>query len=205
MSSSRRERRRVEIRARLVEAAHLLFQSKGYHATTVAEVCDQADLAYKTFFNHFPSKHDVLLEIEQRSLEGILDHFEYAVGIEAPTRDRLAVLFERIATEAEAAGPMNRELLTELIHSAHTRGDEPEQVRRVLGAAEQLVEAGLAQGDIRTDQSVATLAELIRGSFYVLMISFGNLADYPILERSRALSALLADSIEARAPGKQRA
>ncbi|MEZ4282851.1 MAG: TetR/AcrR family transcriptional regulator [Myxococcota bacterium] len=192
----RRERRRLEIQSRIIEAAHHLFQSQGYRGTTVTQICEQADVAYKTFFNHFPSKHDVLVEIEQRSLENILSHFDLAIATVASTRDRLALLFERIAREAEDAGPMNRELLTELIHSVHSRGDEPEQVQRVIQATERLVEAGRAQGDVRLDQSVATLAELIRGSFYVLMISFGNLADYPIVERAAALASILADSIE---------
>lgn len=197
LDTPRRERRRLEIRSRIIESAHALFQSQGYRDTTVAEICEQADVAYKTFFNHFPSKHDVLMEVEQRSLEDILGHFEIAIATPASTRDRLALVFDRIAREADDAGPMNRELLTELIHSAHSRGDEPDQVRRIILATERLVEAGRARGDVRTDQSVATIAELIRGSFYVLMISFGNLADYPIVERAKSLSSILADSIEA--------
>ncbi len=149
---------------------------------------------------HFPSKHDALLEIEQRSLRDILRQLECVLRSPGSTRDRLALLFERVAKEAEEAGPMNRELLTELIHSAHTRGDEPEQVRLVIRATERLVGAGRAQGDVRTDQPIPTIAEVIRGGFYVLMISFGNIADHPIVERARSLSSLLADSIKPKVP-----
>jgi AcrR family transcriptional regulator len=194
--SSRRERRRLETRSRIIEAAQSLFQASGYQATTVAEICDHADVAYKTFFNHFPSKHEVLHEVEARSLDSLLAHLRQVLDVEATTRERITTFFERIAKEAEAAGPMNRELLAEMIHSAHTRGDEPDQIRRVVAAIERIVQAGIDQGDVRTDYAVETLAEMIRGNYYALMISFGNLADYPIVARARALAALLADTLE---------
>jgi AcrR family transcriptional regulator len=196
---TRRDRRRVEIRSRIIEAAHRLFQANGYRASTVNEICEQADVAYKTFFNHFPSKHDVLVEIERRSLDALLAHLADALDLGGSTRERVEDFFERIAAEAEAAGPMHRELLTELIHSAHSGGEEPEQVQRVARAIERIVEVGVERGDVRTDASVATIAEMIRGAYYSLMISFANLAEYPIVDRARELATLVGDSIEARA------
>lgn len=196
---TRRERRRLEIRARIIDAAHRLFQANGYRASTVNEICEQADVAYKTFFNHFPSKYDVLVEVERRSLRVLTDHLRDALALEGSTRARLERFFACIAGEAEAAGPMNRELLMEMIHSAHAGGEEPAQVRDVARQIERIVEAGVARGDVRTDHSVATIAEMIRGAYYVLMISFGNLPEYPIVDRARAIAAMLGDSIEAKA------
>ncbi|MCR9093037.1 MAG: TetR/AcrR family transcriptional regulator [bacterium] len=193
--STRRERRRLEIRTRILEAAEQRFQASGYHSTTVAEICEDADVAYKTFFNHFPSKHDVLNEIEARGLETLVELLARVCDEPATTRDRILRFFGEAANDADAAGPMNRELLAEMIHSAHVRGDESAQIRRVVAEMERLVQIGLDQGDVRTDRPVETLAELIRGSYYVLMISFGNLDDYPIVDRARALGALVADGI----------
>ena len=192
---SRRERRRLEIRSRILEAAQRRFQAVGYQAATVAEICDDADVAYKTFFNHFPSKHDVLNEIEARALDGLVAHLGEALEADASTRERITRFFERTAREADAAGPMNRELMAAMIHSAHVRGDESAQIRRVVEGIERIVQAGIERGDVRMDHPLETLAEMVRGSYYVLMISFGNLDDYPIVERARALAALVADSI----------
>ena len=58
--TGRRERRRLEVRARVLEAAWDLFERQGYDATTVAQISDRADIAYGTFFNHFSEKHEVL-------------------------------------------------------------------------------------------------------------------------------------------------
>ena len=57
---SRRERKKRQTRARLAETAIRLFGEQGYDATTVAQIAAKADVATKTFFNHFPSKEDVL-------------------------------------------------------------------------------------------------------------------------------------------------
>lgn len=192
---SRRERRRLEIRSRILEAAQRRFQAVGYQAATVSEICDDADVAYKTFFNHFPSKHDVLNEIEARALDGLVAHLDEVLEADASTRERITRFFERTAREADAAGPMNRELMAAMIHSAHVRGDESAQIRRVVQGIERIVRAGIERGDVRTDHPPETLAEMVRGSYYVLMISFGNLDDYPIVERAGALASLVADSI----------
>ena len=46
-----------------------LFDAKGFAATTVAEICDAADVAEKTFFNHFASKPDMLREVARVELD----------------------------------------------------------------------------------------------------------------------------------------
>ena len=60
---SRRERKKLQTRQRLLEAALSLFHEKGYSATTVEEIASKADVAKGTFFNHFPSKEALLHEL----------------------------------------------------------------------------------------------------------------------------------------------
>ncbi|RLA14051.1 MAG: hypothetical protein DRQ60_07050, partial [Gammaproteobacteria bacterium] len=73
---SRRERRRLEIRERIVETAFLLFETQGYEATTVTEIAEQADIAYGTLFQHFPSKLDLLREVSGRALGRLFKNVE---------------------------------------------------------------------------------------------------------------------------------
>ncbi|MEU9831198.1 TetR/AcrR family transcriptional regulator [Streptosporangium sp. NPDC048047] len=76
MDESRRERKKRQTRQLIAEAAIRLFGEQGYEQTTVAQIAAAADVATKTFFNHFPSKEDVLF---------------------ADTRERNAVLLEVLA------------------------------------------------------------------------------------------------------------
>ena len=126
---SRRERRKLEVRERILAAAMALFEGQGFTATKVADICEQADIAHKTFFNHFGSKQDLLREIARYALDQLLADIREARDQPGPTSRRLRFFFTRIADNADQAGPMRRELLTELIHVAHDAGDEPEQAR----------------------------------------------------------------------------
>jgi AcrR family transcriptional regulator len=56
---TRRERKKEETKARIVEAALELFRRRGVEATTIEEICDRADVAKGTFFNYFPRKEAV--------------------------------------------------------------------------------------------------------------------------------------------------
>ena len=73
---SRRERRRLEIRDRILEVAVSLFETHGYEATTVNEIAQHADIAYGTFFNHFPTKLDLLRELSELALLGLFEGVE---------------------------------------------------------------------------------------------------------------------------------
>lgn len=60
-SDTRRERKKRELRHRIVECAAELFAAQGYEATTMEDIGDCADVARATVFNHFPRKEDVVL------------------------------------------------------------------------------------------------------------------------------------------------
>jgi AcrR family transcriptional regulator len=59
---SRRERKKRATREAIIKAALDLFISRGYSATTVAEIAARADVSESTFFNHFPVKEEVILQ-----------------------------------------------------------------------------------------------------------------------------------------------
>jgi AcrR family transcriptional regulator len=59
-----RERKKQRTRRALADAALRLFTEKGYDATTLEEVADQADVSKSTFFRFFPAKEAAAIEAE---------------------------------------------------------------------------------------------------------------------------------------------
>lgn len=57
----RRERKKLQTRRALAEAALRLFLERGYDAVTVAEIADEADTAVTTLFKHFPEGKESLV------------------------------------------------------------------------------------------------------------------------------------------------
>ena len=87
---SRRERRRLEVRARVLDAAWELFESQGYDTTTVAEICKRADIAYGTFFNHFTEKQDVLRMMADQAISRLEEMLEDLAKQEGSIEEHLA-------------------------------------------------------------------------------------------------------------------
>ena len=194
-ASNRRERRKHELRTRILESAVALFDEKGVAATTVGEICERADVAQKTFFNHFASKPQLLREIAAEAEERLYVDLEEIRKQPGSTSDRLHAFFRRIADNAEAAGPMHREVLTEIIHVAQEAGTEPEQARRLHAAFGALLRDGRAEGDVSREDSLATQTEMLLGAFYALMFNWAHLEDYPLRRQCIAAARFLARAL----------
>ena len=194
IAPGRRERRKLEVRRRMIEAAQLLFEERGVHATTVAEICERADVAHKTFFNHFPTKQDLVRAMAREAIEFLLEDIAAAHASGTTTAERLDVFFESVATRAATAGPMHRELMTEIIHAAQGI-DEPTDARRLHAAFGAIVADGIRTGEVTRKHPRETLTETILGMYYALMFNWANLEGYPIATRARAASKFLADAL----------
>ncbi len=193
----RRERRKLEVRARILEAAAWHFEQDGFHETKIAAICDRADIAQKTFFNHFPSKQHLLREIARQSMGELLADIETARKEERSTADRLESFFKRATERLAEAGPMNRELLTEVVHVVNESPDKSLHARKLHNAFGAIVEEGLENGEVTRRHDAETLTEMILGAYYVLMFNYANLDDYPIQRQAGAVARFLADALSA--------
>jgi len=192
---SRRERKKLAVRARIVETAAELFMRDGFTATRVAEICERADVAQKTFFNHFASKQELLRELASYALAELFAVVETARKEERSTRARIGRLFAEVAERAQNAGPMNRELVTELVHAVHGSRQRSEHARRLHDAFGRLVGDGLAAGDVTRRHDPETLTEMILGAYYVLVFNYANIDGFPIERQAAAASRFLADAL----------
>jgi AcrR family transcriptional regulator len=198
LGPGRRERRKLEVRGRLLAAAQALFEEKGVQAATVAEICERADVAHKTFFNHFPAKQDLVRAMAEESIELLLGEIEAARRGGSTTAERLKLFFESVARRASAAGPMHRDLLTGIIHAAQQADDEPANARRLHAAFAAIVATGIEAGEVTRAHAAETLTDTILGTYYALMFNWANLDGYPIAERSRSAAAFLAEALSPR-------
>ena len=192
---TRRERRKREVRGRILAAAVGLFDERGFGATKVAEICERADVAHKTFFNHFPSKRHLLRAVAGDAVDQLLVEIEEARKRPGSTRERLLQFFGRVADNADEAGPMHRELLTEMVHVASEAGTGSEQARRLHDAFGGLIREGRAAGDVSAVHRLDTQTEMVLGAFYALMFNWAHLEGYPLRRQARAAASFLGDAL----------
>ncbi|MDG2303432.1 MAG: TetR/AcrR family transcriptional regulator [Candidatus Binatia bacterium] len=68
---TRGSRRKQRNRERLVTAAATILSRKGVDAATIAEITEEADLGFGTFYNHFESKEAIVDEVLSSGLEAL--------------------------------------------------------------------------------------------------------------------------------------
>src|SRR5262245_18015104 len=127
---SRGDRRKQETRERIIEAAVELFGEVGVEATKVSDVCERADVARQTFFNHFPAKSDLLAELFRRGGDFLSATLDSAYQRGDDTRQRISLFFHDMIAATVEVGPLSRDLVAHVVHS-RPEPDRPEQMRLV--------------------------------------------------------------------------
>jgi len=112
-----RERERQQRHQLIADTALRLFADRGYEDTTVQDIAAAVGMAPRTFFLHFPSKDDVLFDLDVR---------------------RCTDLADRLADRTPGAGAL--ETAERVVHGWITeRGPETEQLlARVIGGSPAL-------------------------------------------------------------------
>lgn len=198
---NRHQRRRQETAERIVEAAGALFGERGVEATKVADICARADVAHQTFFNHFPTKQELVREIARIGRDFFVAAIETATGEGATTGERLARLFASIHEAAATAGPMHQDLVSETMREAEAVREGPGE-REIHRAIEKLVRKGQGEGDVTRLHASEDLVALVFGAFHQLMFEWAHRKGSPIAARSARMARLLAEALAPR-PGER--
>lgn len=196
----RRERKKRELRGRIYQAARRLFISQGFDATTVAQIAEAADVAQATFFLHFPSKAAVLAEMTGEVAEHLRALIGEQLARRASAQERIRGFAERVADEVGAARGLAREVLLELMRSrAHPGGDLP-YLSPVHEPFAEIIRAGQAAGEVRTDFEAAFLGEMALGALNVAIVHWLEDPRFPLEDWLRRAAQFVGQALEPRAP-----
>ncbi len=76
-----RERKKLQTRTAIHDAAYRLIYDQGLEATTIEQICQEADVSTRTFFNYYPSKAAAALELPGTGIdEDVQKRFRSARG-----------------------------------------------------------------------------------------------------------------------------
>lgn len=146
--------RSAATRLRILDTAGALFAQRGYDATSVADICEQAGVTKGAFYYHFASKQQAFLDLRDRWLSPLDAQFTLT---RAPG-ETLPQVLQRIAQMAQPifdaiGGEQRQQVFLELLSAA--RQDpailpamlSPRRKYRTLFA--RLVRTGVAEGTLR--------------------------------------------------------
>lgn len=176
----RRERRKLEIRGRILAAARTLFAKQGFEATTVDEIAELADVAPATFFNHFQNKQTLL---------GLMtgEVFEYLHSMTAQHLEREGSSIEKLrgfivsATEGiSSSRGVARDVLLEFLRVDATPGSPHPYLERLIEPFVSLIADGQRKGEIREDHDASFLAQMTVGMMNSAITNWLADPDYPV-------------------------
>jgi len=188
----RREQRKLEIRARIEDAAYKLFREQGIEDTSIEQICVEADVARRTFYGHYTNKHALLGGL---GLSRLYNQSEPMLTLlitnHHTTRSRLEAMIEYIGSKFATFSEFDRQLI---LIAPSVFAENTEQQREIGNSASasftRLITAGHEIGDVRSDFSPEILATMVVGTLNMLMTTWAMNSDYPIfasLEEARAL------------------
>jgi AcrR family transcriptional regulator len=153
---NRIDRRKREITDRILQAAFDLFLAQGVAATTIEEICDRANVANRTFFNHFPTRQAMVAALAHRRMTNV--HDLEVIRINEPVPARIIGMFDDIAAALLKSSDAYRQLISEMMATAG------QGTHRGLGLHNmfvEIIEGGVARGEVTTRHDPKTLADII--------------------------------------------
>ncbi len=158
-SLSRRERKKMETRSALMEAALPLFREKGYDQTTVEEITEQADVAKATFFNYFPSKQALVSELWAWRMEQLHETLQVEQDATGSPMSQFKELLQRFHGEILKDWPLLQQVWAAQL--GQPRSPFKHNRRRLTGKLPDLIRSAQACGEVRTDVEPEWVSHLI--------------------------------------------
>jgi AcrR family transcriptional regulator len=151
-----RERKKQRTRETIARAAHELFAERGYHATTLPDIAEAADVSTRTIFAYFPSKEDILFSDFAAMKDALAQALaERPEGEEALETVREFILFSHGTEKSELDKQLGRCVESDETLRSHLRA-RLAQVEDVIAAA-IAKDIGAPENDLRPHVVAASL------------------------------------------------
>ena len=192
----RRDRKKHELRARLLGEAQRLFVAQGYWRTTVEQIAEAADVTPATFFNYFPSKNDALNELAGDLFETLRARLDAQRAAPGPAAARLARFIGDAASVARDAHERLGSLLLRAVRAA-AGGEGGARLDRLRVCLASLLADGQRDGSVRGDLDSAMAAEMALGSLLAVLIRWLDDPRYPVEARMSQAAAFIGAAVAA--------
>ncbi len=183
-TANRTDRRRERTRAAIIDAATTLFAERGLRETSIQDICGAADIAERTFFNHFPTREHLYEAIADRRIEGLTAAIDRVTADPRPLTDRLPDLFSTIGRTV-AAQPAYRELVGAMLNTRPYGASPLSRSTPAATAVLALVVDAVGRGEVTTRSRSEVLADLLLGS---LLMAVANWSSDPAFDLERELA-----------------
>lgn len=188
-----RQRRALQTKKNLLNAALTLFEEKGFQAVTVNEIIEKANSSKGAFYTHFKSKHDIFLEKFKEIDDYYWNEILKTIDKIPSTKDKLSIFLQSQMEYIE------NDLKWDAVRTIYEVELNTEREsfflmpeRPLYKILEDLFKEGQDKGEFRTDltpQEMLTIClRIMRGILYDWSI---HKASFSLIEENKVLFEMM--------------
>jgi TetR/AcrR family transcriptional regulator, fatty acid metabolism regulator protein len=155
--------RTADRRAELLEAAVRVFAEKGFHASRVGDIANEAGVAHGLLYHYFRSKEEVLETIFRETWSGLVRETERIEASGVAFREQLR-RFARIYLGSWLVTPELVRVLVREVGRSPEVGERVDEIRGLFLALRRIIEAARDRGEVRADVDVGFAATAYYGA-----------------------------------------
>jgi AcrR family transcriptional regulator len=167
-----------EKRRQILDAAVRTFAEKGYHATRVGDIAEEAGVAYGLVYHYFQSKEDVLETIFRETWTELLDAIRDVEEADVPAAEQLRQVSAILLRSWRRQPDLVRVLVREVARSPEVQR-RVDELSEIFRAIERIVARGQEAGDFRSDVDPRLASWIVYGAIEEILTGWvlGQLAD----------------------------
>lgn len=176
---TRRKEKALGTKQLLYTKALSLFSKKGYSDVTVDEICEKCNVSKGAFYNHFSSKHDIIIEQSKKSDSAQLDFFN-SLHKDMPCSEKLRVFVKYIGEHIaqEKGYEVERIIYAAELSERNRPGYITDPNRPLYTCIKTIVKEGQDRGEFRKDLDLDEVLNVVicnvRGILYEWLITSGQ-------------------------------
>ena len=137
----------VDKRRAILDAAVRVFARQGYHATRVADIADEAGVAYGLVYHYFRSKEAVMTELFTERWSLLLAAATSSTSSDIPAREKLAGIARFIIDSYRHDPELMKVIIIEVTRAANSFGaTHLPEIRRAYDVVARIVADGQREG-----------------------------------------------------------
>ncbi|MEO0878687.1 MAG: TetR/AcrR family transcriptional regulator [Pseudomonadota bacterium] len=168
---SRRERKKLETRRRILDAAISLMSAASYDAVKIEDIARKADIANATFFLHFPNKASLIAAFNEQVSEKIAERLK---EFSLPAADQLELLRALVLDEWSRHGALLRQFVVDAANDGNALIASSDSLAAL---AEQIVRDGQEAGEFAADYDPALVASTLTAGWRASTVSWAVTGD----------------------------
>jgi len=139
-------------RRQILDAAVKVFAHRGFHATRVSDIADEAGVAYGLVYHYFSSKDEVLDTLFLDRWNVLLDVIRETDSTDDSARDKLRAIASFIIDSYEHDPDVMKVIIVEVTRAANSFGrTHLTKIREAYALMAEIVATAQAEGEFRDD------------------------------------------------------